>query len=273
MAFLWRSTVAPRHRKSLTNISAMIALAFGMSLLANTASAQVVPEYGQYSPLRQDAPPGMIARWADVAGKTDPHYFQPIRIINEEAGDVGFYHAQPVQEATFNSPAQLSVITGHSYRFKISNMPELPGIELFPTIEVIDRLHPPAGEKHNFPIPIHISRADIDAVLKGNLVTHIVYLEQPQFAAPFSLDDSTRTRRLKPRDNAIEMADRLGRPMIILRIGGRLPSAHGEPIAFWGTGGPIANSVPSATVAKPAANGEATPMPAAIPKNESEAAQ
>jgi hypothetical protein len=30
--------------------------------------------------------------------------------------------------------------------------------------------------------------------------------------------------------------------MVILRIGGRLPSVHGEPVTFWGTGGPVAKS-------------------------------
>jgi hypothetical protein len=233
-------------------------VAFALSFLANTSSAQVVPEYDRYTPLRQNVPPGQVARWADLAGKTDPNYFQPVRIINEEGGDITLYHRRPVQQAAYKSPAQMSVIAGHSYRFKLSNMKELPGIDVFPTIEIFDRLHPPAGEKHNFPIPIHISRSDIDQVIQGKLVTHIIYLEQPQFAAPFALDDSTRTRRLKPRDNAFEMADRLGRPMIILRIGGRVPSVHGEPITFWGTGGRIANSAPSEIAAK---KKEAIPQP------------
>ena len=179
-----------------TPIRMLLTFVFGVSLLTNAASAQVVPEYERYTPLRQNVPPGLVARWADLSGKTDPNYFQPIRIINEEAGDISIYHRRPVQQTEHKSPAQLSVIPGHSYRFKLSNMKNLPGIEIFPTIEIFDRLHPPSGEKHNFPIPIHISRDDTDQVITGNLVTHSVYLEQPQFAAPDPLAEATRTRRL-----------------------------------------------------------------------------
>ena len=232
--------MASRHQ--ILSFANLLIVACGLFCCTQSASAQKVPEYGRYQPLWQNSPPGTAARWAQLTGKLDPNYFQPIRIINEEAGDVTLFHRRPVQQSEHKSPAQLSVIAGHSYRFKISNMRTFPGIELFPTIEVIDRLHPPTGEKHNYPIPIHISREDVDAVLAGKLVTHIVYLEQPQFAAPFELDKATRARQLKPRENAVEMADRLGRPMVILRIGGRLPSVHGEPVTFWGTGGPVAKS-------------------------------
>jgi hypothetical protein len=241
--------VASRHRT--TPFLCLAIVAFGLINLANVASAQNAPKYDRYQPLWQNSPPGTAARWAELTGKIDRSYFQPIKIITEDGGDIAVYHSRPVRTAERKSPTQLSVVPGHSYRFKISNMKELPGIEIFPTIEVIDRLHPPAAEKHNYPIPIHITREDITAVMQGKLVTHVIYLEQPQFAAPFELDAATRAQRSSPRKNAIELADRLGRPMIILRIGGRLPSVHGEPVTFWGTGGPAAKSEPTIQAAGP----------------------
>lgn len=128
-------------------------------------------------------------------------------------------------------------------------MPDLPGVEVYPTIEILDRLHPPAGRKHDFPIPIHLDQDDIESALKGNLITRVVYIEQPQLAAPFELDEATRVRTLLPAQNVLEQADRYGRPVVIVRIGGRLPSVHGEPLTFYGTGGFVAESRPAQPVA------------------------
>ena len=53
------------------------------------------------------------------------------------------------------------------------------------------------------------------------------------------------TVTLPPNINLLAEADRAGRPMLILRIGGRVPGIYSSDPAFFGTGGPIAASVPS----------------------------
>lgn len=213
---------------------------------ASLAHSQIVPEYEGHTPLSQWLTPGAAAGMAQMAGRSSSTWFQPMRVILEDQGDVTIYHGRPATPYTQVSPAQFGTLVGHLYRLKIDNMPDLPGVELYPTIEVLDRLHPPPGQKHNFPVLIHIDRKDIDQALAGNLVTRVVYLEQPQLAAPFELDDATRTRALDKMDNALAQADRFGRPMVIVRLGGRVPSAHGEPQTFWGSGGPVAHSTPLA---------------------------
>lgn len=218
-------------------------------LVATPAFAQVVPEYEGFSPLDSRHSPGMAARFMDLGGRAQPGWFQPIRIDVEDGAEVSIYHGRPVQAQAIASPAQLGVIVGHTYRLRIRNLPELPGVELFPTIEVIGRLHPPKGQEHEYPIPVHIDRKDIDLAINGNLVTRVVYLEQPQFAAPFELDASTRNRDIEAAANALREADRYGRPVLVLRMGGRLPSVNGEPLSFYGTGGPIARSTPPAAPA------------------------
>lgn len=225
----------------------MLVFAFAIAsslLVANQAEAQVVPNYGQFQPLSQHLTPGTAGEWAARAGRGSGGWSQPIRIQLDGKGDVTVYHSRPIQETTHRSPAQLGVRVGHLYRLRISNMPELPGVEVFPTIEILDRLHPPIGQKHDFPIPVYLTQDDIELALSGNLVTRVVYVEQPQLAAPFALDDSTRVRTLLPDQNALQQADRYGRPVVIVRIGGRLPSVHGEPAAFYGTGGPVTASQP-----------------------------
>ena len=236
--------------KRRQHIAGALAALFLSVLVTTPAAAQVVPRYEGFSPLDSRHSPGMAARFMDLSGQAQPAWFQPIRIDVEDGAEVSIYHARPVQAQAFASPAQLSVIVGHTYRLRIRNLPELPGVELFPTIEVIGRLHPPKGQEHEYPIPVHIDRKDIDLAIEGNLVTRVVYLEQPQFAAPFELDDpSTRNRDVEAAANALEEADRYGRPVLVLRMGGRLPSVTGEPLSFYGTGGPIARSTPPAAPA------------------------
>ena len=230
----------------------------------STAEAQVVPPYRRHQPLDQSSPPGTAARWADLMGRASPTWMQPIRIIVDGEAEVTIYNSRPLRPLTTPSPLQLGVMVGHSYRLRVSQMPELPGAEIYPTIEVIDRLHPPAGQKHNFPIPVHIDRSDIELAMNGNLVTRVVYLEQPQIAAPFELDEATRARDVDPTTNALSEADRYGRPMLILRLGGRLPNPLGEPPAFYGTGGPISESRPGPRP-QPPANPNPQPAPPGIP--------
>ena len=213
-----------------------------IAVAAPHAHSQIVPQHERHTPLSQWQTPGTAAGMAQMAGKGDPSYFQPVRVILDGEGDVSVYHSRPATPFKQTSPAQFGVLVGHMHRLKIDNIPDLPGVELFPTIEILDRLHPPRGQKHNFPILIHIDQRDIDLALDGNLVTRVVYLEQPQLAAPFELDESTRARDLDKKENAMAQADRYGRPMVIVRLGGRLPSAHGEPERFWGSGGPVSLS-------------------------------
>jgi hypothetical protein len=229
-----------QHR---TVLRALLAV-FAMAMAAPQAQSQIVPEYKRHTPLSQWQTPGTAAGMAQMAGKGDPSYFQPVRVILDGEGDVSIYHSRPATPFKQASPAQFGVLVGHMHRLKIDNIPDMPGVELYPTIEILDRLHPPRGQKHNFPILIHIDQRDIDLALGGNLVTRVVYLEQPQLAAPFELDEATRARDLDKKENAMAQADRYGRPMVIVRLGGRVPSAHGESQSFWGSGGPASLSKP-----------------------------
>lgn len=250
LSAFFRSGHAPvRGRRSF-----LLAAVSSILLNAVVSEAQVVPDYEHDQPLNQQSSPGLAARWAAQRGIASPHWSQPVRVILDGEGTVTVYHSRPVVAVAQPTPAQFGVTVGHSYRLKISNIPELPGVELFPTIEIIDRLHPPAGMADEFPVPIHISNSDIELALSGNLVTRVVYLEQPQFAAPYELDESTRVRQLLPTENPIAQADRFGRPMVIVRLGGRMPSVLGEPVTFWGSGGGVFESrIPVKAPVKPAA--------------------
>jgi hypothetical protein len=195
-----------------------------------------------YFPLSQQTPPGMAGYWAATLGKAG--VIQQIRVELPSRGQVTFYNRSADRPVAMSAPAQLGVGVGYIYRLQISNMPEFPGIELYPSVEVLDRLHPPPGKADAFPIPVQFTREEIEFALSGRLVTKVVYLEQPQLAMPGKLPNPTPVLTIPPHKNLLAAADRVGRPMLILRLGGRLPDIHGNGSEFFGNGAPVFVSKP-----------------------------
>lgn len=213
----------------------MMLLLIGV-LSASPAAAQQAQRYHQ--PLSQHTPPGKAAGWLNYLRQYDPAWLQPMQVELPGGGNVQVYSGSTQPIGMGSAPAIVAASAGHLYRLRISDMPEFPGIDLYPTIELLDRLHPPQGLEDEFPIPILFTADDIRTAINGQLVTRIIYLEQPQIAQ--SLDPLRREipQTLPGSENALQEADRLGRPMAVIRIGGRRPSG-GSPPSFFGTGGAV----------------------------------
>ena len=210
---------------------------------ASTASAQ----QGEYfQPLNEKMTPGFVADTLARVRQYDPAWLQPVRVELPTAGTVAVYSATPEPNATLSTPAQFSVNAGHIYRLRIADMPEFPNVEVYPSIEILDRMHPPQGRAADFPIPVVLTEADIREAINGRMVTRVVYLEQPQLAAMYDPLRREIPQAVNPADNALQEADRLGRPMIIVRIGGRTPSGDYMPYLYYGSGGgfDLGESVP-----------------------------
>lgn len=207
---------------------------------ASPVGAQVQDPPGRYWPLDQRTRPGVTAAWNATRNNSTPgYYFQPVRLQLPVEGAVAIYAGPAYQMVPLAAPAQAAVLVGHVYRMRISDMPQYPGVELYPTIEVLDRLHPPLGQADEFPVPIELSEEDIELAISGRLVTKVIYLEQPQLARPLAQGETIPVATIPESRNVLAEADLLGRPMMILRLGSRGPNVHGADPAFFGTGAPI----------------------------------
>ncbi|MEZ6047684.1 MAG: hypothetical protein R3C11_19315 [Planctomycetaceae bacterium] len=122
---------------------------------------------------------------------------------------------------------------GQVFRLKLTGLPEYPGVSLYPTIEVLDQLHPPQNEELNFPVEIEITEDEIQLVLEGGLVSKVLYLEQPQLAVPELQKRPAPTQLLQQHMNLLEEADRVGRPILLLRMGGREPANEDSSSPFF----------------------------------------
>jgi len=109
-------------------------------------------------------------------------------------------------------------------RLRVANIRLAEGMEVFPTIEVIDRLYAPPGQEQRFSIPIDITEEDLKLALDGKFVTRVIYLEDPRRALPGRENlQSQNWFEAGPGQDPLAVADGLGRPVAILRMGARLP--------------------------------------------------
>jgi hypothetical protein len=181
---------------------------------------------------RADAPPGVIAARQLQRGGPLPGYFQPVEVsapagtLISVAGDANF--AEPRRDKLL-----AGMLIGPVYRLKVGGIPGHEGAEVFPTIEVIDRLHPPPGQAARFPIPIVLTQEELEFALDGRYVLRVIYVEDHRSAPPVrDLPGEQRYFEVAPGEDPLHVADRLGRPVAILRMGSRVPMAEEEAVGF-----------------------------------------
>lgn len=197
--------------------------ALGLLLLAG--SRQVAQAQAWAQPPRvhyrwsQEAVPGEIGTEQVRHGIVPQGYFQPVRILGPEGLEVGV-RSGAGSEVTLRAPADFALRVGAVYRLRLGGIPEAVGAQLFPSVELIDRLHPPQGVEGRHPIPIHFTQEDLELALRGRLVTKVVYLEQQDFAVPDAREKGeTPIYDATPQQDALEAADVFGRPVAIVRLG------------------------------------------------------
>ena len=176
-------------------------------------------------------PPGAIGRQRLMRGAPLSGYCQPVEIRAPQGARIA-----AAAGTGFGQGRETNLLVGLHigpvYRFQVTDIPDAPGVELFPTVEVIDRLHPPCGMKLRFPIPIELTREELLSAAEGRFITRVIYLEDPMLAMPLDEQDEQRWVEARPGDDPLVIADSLGRPMAILRLGGRVPILDARNPAF-----------------------------------------
>ena len=217
-----------------------LSLITAITLPSRKVAAQQMPAVnGRQFMLNQMTPPGTAAEWATKLGRATPDYLQPVRLSLPTSGVVTFYEGFSGRSYDLPAPAQAGLLVGRMYRMRVSDVPEFPGLEFYPSIELIDRLHPPAGKVEDFPVEFELTLEELEWASNGRLVTKVVYLEQPNRVPVNNLEAKERITTIEPFQNAIAEADLLGRPVAIVRLGGRTPDPNSPEPAFYGPGGPI----------------------------------
>lgn len=230
----------------------------------------IIPMGGP-GPLPPAAPSVVPASFANPAPAQHAALLQrsQVRFVGPKGAKVGWYVAgQPDKDgrpvlmpAQLDIPGRYNFLQGAIYRLKLSNIPGRPGLELYPTIEVV-----PANAKteaflaHNY-IPVEFTEEDLDQVASGNFITKVIYLPDAQYQSPTGAGpEELVSTRLEPGVDPVAEAHRRGHILLVVRVGGiDLEVANAPAITAPGPYGPPQSMMP------PILPGMAAPRPLANP--------
>ena len=184
-------------------------------------------------------PPGAIGRQRLMRGGPLSGFCQPVEIRAPQGARIA-----PAAGSGFlpgrSGRLLVGLPIGPVYRFKVTEISDHPGLELFPSVELVDRLYPPPGQQLRFPVPIELTLNELLLAAEGRFITRVIYLEDPDFAPAVAQDGEQQPWiEARAREDPLVMADHLGRPMAILRLGGRVPGSN-QPTSTFLYGAPPA---------------------------------
>ncbi len=197
-------------------------------------------------------PPGAIGGVRLARGGPVHGHFQPVEIRAPRGVRIATASGGQFDESA-PAPLRLGLHVGAVYRLRATHVPFAEGEEVFPTIEVIDRTYAPLDQQQRFAIPVELTEEDLRLALEGKFVTRVIYLEDPTRALPAPEDpQGQHWFEVRPGDDPLAVADTLGRPVAILRLGGRLPDdAVGIDDAFLYGSPPLVRYAAEVTVLPP----------------------
>ncbi|BBO34940.1 hypothetical protein [Lacipirellula parvula] len=206
-----------------------LAVLLALTLAAPAAAQEPVRHWTHAGAM----PPGAIGRQRLMRGEPLSGYCQAVELRAPQgarvapAAGAGFAEGHP-------DSLMVGLVVGPVYRFRVTDIPEHPGLEVFPTVEMVDRIYPPEGESLRFPVPVDLTLDELVMASEGKFVTRVIYVEDPDLAVPIAEKTPSETRWFDVRtgEDPLVAADELGRPIAILRIGGRVPEADQNDVNF-----------------------------------------
>src|SRR5712671_5133804 len=164
-------------------------------------------------------PPGAIGSQRLERGGPLSGYFQPVRIRAPQGARIalapeGGYSATGPRDKQANE-ALVGMQIGFVYRLQVTNIPNSEGADIYPTIELIDRLYPPPGLALRFPIPIELTQDELELAAGGAFVTRVIYVEDPLHALPVArrANGEQPWMEAPAGEDPLVTADRNGRPI------------------------------------------------------------
>ena len=175
-------------------------------------------------------PPGAIGSRQLQRGGPLAGFFQPVEIKAPAGVSISLAATNQFVPA-MKAPCRVGLLIGAVYRLRVTNipLPQAEGMEIFPSIEMIDRTYAPTDQQVRFAIPVEIVGQDIELALQGKFVTRVIYLEDPHRALPTRSGNNQSWFEVAPGRDPLAAADELGRPVAILRLGAACPARDPTP--------------------------------------------
>ncbi|MDO4586688.1 MAG: hypothetical protein Q4C95_05240 [Planctomycetia bacterium] len=139
--------------------------------------------------------------------------------INWDTAVLGGFDSEP-----FFVPGVQNFQMGKIYRLRLTNLPNRPGVVLYPTLEVAPVTPRTSAYLDHNAIPVAFTDNDFDQVVDGqNFVTKVIFLPSPEFqnlAIAGGVDTIVNTQLPAGADPIVEAQNR-GAILAIVRIGNK----------------------------------------------------
>jgi hypothetical protein len=173
-------------------------------------------------------PPGAVAAVGAMTGH-GPGPFAPqrtsVRFVRPSGMRVSWFTQGPDGRPNFSStpieaPGRYNFLQAAIYRLKLSNIEGRPGLDVYPTLEVVPTNPRTEAFLAHSAVPIEFTNEDFDQVAAGNYVVKVIYLPSPQFqelaaTAPGEIVST----RLEPGQDPLVEAQRRGSILLVIRLG------------------------------------------------------
>ncbi len=219
--------------KKYCPVIAIVALAF-TTLPVACGQAPMPPVAHALSDANQA--PGVAGFQALIGNPQWAAQIQPVRVRVPDDAQVQIWNGAAFVPGHHPEPV-VGLAVGPVARFEVNFQRPTGPLAVYPSIELINRLTPPAGLELRFPVEVVLTMDDLVQASEGRMVTRVVYLENPETALPFrQLAGEQAFLDISEEEDPLAVASRLGRPMAIVRLGSRIPS-HDELDASFHFGG------------------------------------
>jgi len=203
------------------------------------APGQIMQTSGMPSLAPRCPPPsGAVAAVGALAGGAPPQFpvkRTQVRVVKPSGMKVAWLASGPDGRPTYSptvleAPGRYNFLQAAIYRLKLSNIEGRPGLEVYPTLEVV-----PANPKTDAflahsAVPLEFTNEDFDQIAAGNYVVKVIYLPDPQFqeVAATGIEEISSTR-LEPGADPIVEALRRGSILLVIRMGNMDQEAPNTP--------------------------------------------
>lgn len=148
-----------------------------------------------------------------------------VRFMRPSGMKVAWFTRGPDGQPTYSStpieaPGRYNFQQGAVYRLKLSNIEGRPGLEVYPTLEVVPVNPKTEAFLAHSSVPVDFSDEDFNQITQGNFVVKVIYLPDQQYQefAGTGVDQILSTQ-LEPGADPVKEALRRGNILLVVRMG------------------------------------------------------
>ena len=174
-------------------------------------------------------PPGVVNAVGALTGGPAPFPVPvqrtEVRFTGPNGMRIAWFAPTPDGKAGFSTqyleaPGRYNFLQAAIYRLKLSDIPNRPGVELYPTLEVVPGNAKTATFLAHSAVPVTFTEEDFNQVSAGNYLVKVIYLPDPQFQDLASTGtDEVISSRLEAGIDPIAEAHRRGSILLVVRLG------------------------------------------------------